>query len=140
MNLKPESSQRVGPILPDTQAGRAPHLEEAGAISALEACWGTQRGPSSHGLAAVQMLDDRARMESAKKEKVGLCPFWFSTRVSHTLLHPGACLAWTSVCSLVSDRMCSRFRDDPLGVNCVALTLLGRPGPFSRAPDSGPVT
>lgn len=43
---------------------------ETWASSALEIWWGTLRGPSSPGLAAAQMLDDRTRMESTKKEKV----------------------------------------------------------------------
>lgn len=66
--------------------------EKSGDISALEACQGTLRGPSSPGLAAVQMLDDRARMEIAKKEKVALCHSQFSRRVSSMFLHSVACL------------------------------------------------
>lgn len=36
----------------------------------METWCGTLRGPSSPGLAAAQMLDDRIRMEAPKKEKV----------------------------------------------------------------------
>lgn len=46
-------------------------LEEALGFPALEACWGALRAWLSW-LAAVPVPDDRARMESAKKDKVAL--------------------------------------------------------------------
>lgn len=92
MNIKPETSQKVDHTQPDTWASRDPWLGEGWGYFTLEACRGTLRGPSSPGLAAVQMLDDRARMEISKKEKVAFCHIQFSRRVSSMFLHSVVCL------------------------------------------------